>query len=148
MMSFKYVGEEDLDAIACQNFSDCCIQLPGPVAIVISSSWRYTHSDDQLQGILSRNGIHHNVLGSLPVVAGHDLRDEMRHKGKEIEAFLQSIRRRHRIDDYVVVTTDTDEVYETISKKRVVDCNRFTGFSKLDKRRVFDILTSHVPEQS
>ena len=114
-----------------------CDSIPHPTAIVISSSWRYTYSCDHLSGILGRNGIKQAVIGFTPTANAY----EDRSRGKEINQYLHSFRKRVVLDSYVVIDDDMHDILTEIPSKNIVYCDHFVGFTEADSERAKQILT-------
>ena len=69
--------------------------------VVISSTWRTSHSPDQMQALLKTYGFLGRVVGATPVLLG-------RTRGEEIAAYLMSLGRPVRF----AILDDVDDVGE------------------------------------
>ena len=103
--------------------------------IVISSSWRYTHSLDNLRMMWEVRGLPGEIRDTLACGATYISR------GEEIECWLE----RNERPDYVIID-DLDDFFPA-QRDYYVETNPIVGISEADAQKAIEILRKSCAER-
>jgi len=91
--------------------------------IIISSSWRYSHSQETLQTMLWISGMDRNkILGSTP-------RSEDGRRGREIKECLDDFASEHHIESFVIIDDEISDMLPE-QKKHIVHTSMKDGITR------------------
>ena len=93
---------------------------------VITSTWRKTHTKEELQNIFTKNGITVNIYDITPV---------MNNRGEEIKNWLSC----NEYSKYVIIDDNVVDI-EKHKLKNIIKCRSWIGFTKEEYNSVKNIL--------
>lgn len=111
--------------IACRHITLLCEQFDAQ--IVISSTWRYNHTEDELQNLLESNGINPDfMLGVTPSLIHEEERLSVS-RGDEITKWMQEIEK--SIDNYVIIDDMSKDRFREEQQSHLVQVQQDKGFA-------------------
>lgn len=129
--------ERHLDDKAIQLINYICDSTKAQV--IISSTWRYGRSVEQLQDILNSRGATFKIIDKTPEY-------DIRYRGYEIDAWISKNRSKDKngnyfkFTNYVIIDDDIEDMLLK-QKDNVFKINRWTGITKNDADRIVDFLS-------
>ena len=121
LMSSRSHRHGMLDHGCCMRVAQLARSTPESVGVVITSTWRLTHSLDQIDGIFRRNGLRLNIVGKTP----DSTKFLSRSRGLEIKQYLS----KHDTRGYVILDDDEFDIRDHFPEHRFVHVDHFHGFS-------------------
>ena len=128
--------ERHLDNKAIQLINYICDKTKAQV--IISSTWRYGRSVEQLQDILNSRGATFKVVDKTPEY-------DIRYRGYEIDAWISKNRSKDKngnyfkFTNYVIIDDDIEDMLLK-QKDNVFKINRWTGITKEDADMIVEFL--------
>lgn len=129
--------ERHLDDKAIQLINYICDSTKAQV--IISSTWRYGRSVEQLQDILNSRGATFKIIDKTPEY-------DIIYRGYEIDAWISKNRSKDKngnyfkFTNYVIIDDDIEDMLLK-QKDNVFKINRWTGITKNDADRIVDFLS-------
>lgn len=110
--------------------------------VVISSTWRYGRTVEQLQQVLNDRGGTFKVIDKTPE---HDIR----YRGYEIDAWISKNRRKYENGDYFKLTNYAildDDIGDMLLKQKdnVFETDRRVGITKIDADKIIAHFKYHI----
>lgn len=112
--------------IACRHVTLLCDQFDA--RIVISSTWRYNHSEEELQNLLESNGIDPDLmLGVTPSLIYEEERLSVS-RGDEITKWMQDVEK--SIGRYVIIDDMSKDRFNEEQQPHLVRVHQDKGFAE------------------
>lgn len=112
---------------ACRHLALLCEQYGA--RIVLSSTWRYDHSEEELRALFERNELDPGLLAGVTPSLLHETEGRVR-RGDEIRAWLEAEGRGGGKPNYLIIDDAPPSEFLEEQQERLLPMNPAVGFSR------------------